>query len=141
VIYDAFVAETTPIPVRIPRSLLPRLDKAAARLGTNRARLIAFCATTFLNEFERRGTAIMPPDWSDLMLSLDNRTRESRELALVEDRPHAVIQTYPASTTKPDVMEEKYEQRGKALVRKDKQVADALRKSTAAAVKIAKGGK
>lgn len=66
---------TTPIPVRIPLEWLPRLDEAATRLGTNRARLIAFCAQTFTEEFERRGVAMMPPDWPELLAKLDGRTR------------------------------------------------------------------
>lgn len=73
-IYDRFVA-TKPIPVRIPEEWLPRLDAAAAALGTNRARLIAFCAQTFAEAFGKEGETMMPPNWKDILRALDGRTK------------------------------------------------------------------
>jgi hypothetical protein len=67
---------TKPIPVRIPNEWLPRLDVAAKRLGTNRSRLIAFLAQTFAAEFEKSGMAMMPPDWLEILNSLDGRRNE-----------------------------------------------------------------
>ena len=64
---------TKPIPVRIPEDWLERIDRAAKRLGTNRARLIAFCAQTFADSFERTGIASMPPNWKEILNSMDGR--------------------------------------------------------------------
>jgi len=66
---------SSPIPVRIPREWLPRLDAAAKRLGTNRARLIAFCAQTFAENFEKMGVAMMPPNWPEIFASMDGRRK------------------------------------------------------------------
>lgn len=66
---------TKPIPVRIPVEFLDRLKTAAKRLGTNRSQLIAFCAQTFLEEFERKGIAMMPPNWEHLLNRLDGRRK------------------------------------------------------------------
>jgi hypothetical protein len=78
---------TTPIPVRIPEDWLPRIDRVAARLGTNRARLIAFCAQTFAQSFESRGVSMMPPDWPQLLAKLDGRRVESRALPAEQSKP------------------------------------------------------
>jgi hypothetical protein len=118
--------------VRIPVALLPRLDRAAKRLGTNRARLIAFCVTSFLADFEERGTALMPPDWEQLMTRLDHRTRESREISLVEDRPHRSSNYSEVAASKPDVMHEA------PIHGLDKKTSDAARRLAGAAAKIAK---
>jgi hypothetical protein len=67
---------TKPIPVRIPEDWLPRIDAVAARLGTNRARLIAFLAQTFAEEFARKGMAMLPPNWEEVLASLDGRRRK-----------------------------------------------------------------
>jgi hypothetical protein len=69
------VAKTKPIPVRVPTETLPRLDAAAARLGTNRARLIAFCVKTFLDDFEAHGKEMMPLNWKEILARLDGRTK------------------------------------------------------------------
>jgi hypothetical protein len=67
---------TKPIPVRLEPSVIARLDRAAQRLGTNRAALIKFCAQTFLSDFEaRRGVASLPPNWQELLRRLDGRSR------------------------------------------------------------------
>lgn len=67
-----------PIPVRIPEDWLPRLDSAAKRLGTNRARLIAFCAKTFADAFEKDGELMMPPNWPEIFAAMDGRRRSAR---------------------------------------------------------------
>jgi hypothetical protein len=66
---------TKPIPVRIPAEWLPRIDSVAKRLGTNRARLIAFSGQTFAEYFEKKGVTSMPPDWADILASMDGRRR------------------------------------------------------------------
>lgn len=68
---------TKPIPVRISEAWLPRLDAAAHRMGTNRARLIAFCAETFAESFEKNGMAMMPPNWRQIFAEMDGRTSAS----------------------------------------------------------------
>jgi len=65
-----------PIPIRLGQDVIDRLDKAAERLGTNRSALIKFCAETFVEHFERHGgIASMPPNWQELLRSLDGRSR------------------------------------------------------------------
>ena len=66
---------TKPIPVRIPSEWLPRIDSVAKKLGTNRARLIAFSGQTFAEYFERKGVTAMPPDWQDIFAGMDGRRR------------------------------------------------------------------
>lgn len=83
VIYKAIVAETSPIPVRLSADLIERLDKMADQIGSNRAALIRFCTQTFLEHFEKRGVAALPPDWEQILAQTDNRTVRSR-LALKE---------------------------------------------------------
>jgi hypothetical protein len=84
---------TKPIPVRIPEEWLPRLDSVAERLGTNRARLIAFCAQTFAEHFELHGEAAMPPDWPDILNSLDGRKKRQS--------------VYPAYRSRGNILNEK----------------------------------
>jgi hypothetical protein len=71
--------------------MIPRLDAAAERLGTTRAQLIGFCTKTFLEAFERKGMALMPPNWEELLHDLDGRAhryahlRESRKYPRAEN--------------------------------------------------------
>ena len=81
---------TKPIPVRIPEDWLPRIDAAAKRLGTNRARLIAFCAQTFAENFERSGVSSMPPNWEDILEGMDGRTTGAKNYSL-NDKPNSKI--------------------------------------------------
>ena len=64
---------TKPVPVRIPIAMLPRIDAAAERLGYPRARLIYFCIKTFTEEFQAKGMSMMPPNWEEMLKSLDGR--------------------------------------------------------------------
>jgi hypothetical protein len=66
---------TKPIPVRIPEEWLPRIDAVARKLGTNRARLIAFSGQTFAEFFEENGVSSMPPNWSEIFDNMDGRRR------------------------------------------------------------------
>jgi hypothetical protein len=84
------MADTKPIPVRLPTALLPRIDAVAKRLGYNRARLIAFCITTFLEDFERRGMSMMPLDWEEILKRLDGRTKEGRSV-VIEQSPNRTL--------------------------------------------------
>jgi len=59
---------TKPIPIRLTPQVIQRLDRAAQRLGTNRAALIKMCAQTFLDDFEKNGgVASLPPNWRQLL--------------------------------------------------------------------------
>jgi len=69
---------TKPIPVRIPTEWLPRIDAVAKKLGTNRARLIAFSGQTFAEFVERNGVTAMPPDWSTILADMDGRRRRGK---------------------------------------------------------------
>jgi len=79
------VAETKPIPVRLDDVITQRLNAAASRIGNNRAGLIRMLVNTWLDDFEKRGVASLPPNWQEIIAGTDNRTRESR-------------QTYPTPT-------------------------------------------
>lgn len=72
------MAETKPIPVRLGENIISRLDVAAARIGNNRAGVIRYLVDSWLADFEKTGTAALPPDWKKIMAAADNRTRESK---------------------------------------------------------------
>ena len=74
-----FVADTKPIPVRLSANLIERLDRVAERIGSNRAAVIRICTQTFIEHFEERGKASLPPEWEHLLRWLDNRTKCARE--------------------------------------------------------------
>jgi hypothetical protein len=83
--------------VRIPEDWLPRIDRAAAKLGTNRARLIAFCAQTFAENFERTGVASMPPNWEEIFQSMDGRTSKAQPVRYPAIKSGAVMMNEPSS--------------------------------------------
>lgn len=78
IVYQSFVAETKPIPVRLSGDIIGRLDAAAKRIGNNRAGVIRFLVDSWLLDFEKKGVASLPPNWEKIIASTDNRTRESR---------------------------------------------------------------
>ena len=88
---------TKPIPVRIPEDWVTRLDKAAHKLGTNRAALISFCAQTFAKDFEQHGEAMMPMDWQKIFRAMDGRTAEASKASALNDSSSA--KPSPASKT------------------------------------------
>jgi len=92
---------TKPIPVRIPAEWLPRIDSVAKRLGTNRARLIAFSGQTFAEFFERKGVTSMPPDWADILASMDGRRRPRVKGATPEDKPAKPVKKVPGTPGRP----------------------------------------
>lgn len=56
--------------------MIARLDKAAHRLGSNRAALTKFCARTFIDHFKNNGgIASLPPGWREILRGQDGRTR------------------------------------------------------------------
>lgn len=76
------MAEKPPLPIRFDQATIDRLDKMSARLGTNRAALIRFCTTTFLSHLEKRGNAMLPPDWESIVRAMDGR-----RAVIAEDPP------------------------------------------------------
>lgn len=68
------VAETSPIPVRMSREMISRLDDVAMRLGNTRAGIVKLCLAAFLSDFEKRGKASLPLDWEEVLAALDGRT-------------------------------------------------------------------
>lgn len=76
------MAEKPPLPVRFDQATIDRLDKMSVRLGTNRAALIRFCTQTFLSHLEKRGSAMLPPDWESIVHAMDGRRAGS---SLAED--------------------------------------------------------
>lgn len=71
--------ETKPIPVRLGDDVITRLDRASKRIGSNRASVIRFLVDSWLDHFEKHGRASLPPNWEELVNSMDNRTVESRQ--------------------------------------------------------------
>jgi len=109
------MAESPPIPVRLSDDLIKRLDKVAERIGSNRASVMRVCTQTFVEQFERHGKIMLPPDWQELLARADNRTRASRGVAgerpaedvnRLNDAPVAPIQKYPPGDSKPWLMQE-----------------------------------
>ena len=72
------MAESPAIPVRLPQDILDRLDAVAERIGSNRSSVIRVCIQSFVEEFERKGKIMLPPNWADLLREFDNRTIASR---------------------------------------------------------------
>ncbi len=69
------MADTSPIPVRLTRAMIARLDTAADKICTTRANIIRFCVESWLTHFERRGKAVLPPDWEEITSAMDGRRR------------------------------------------------------------------
>lgn len=63
-----------PLPVRLTKEQINRIDAAAKSLGTSRTGVIKICLLAFLQRFEREGLAMLPPDWEDRLRDLDGRT-------------------------------------------------------------------
>jgi hypothetical protein len=61
---------TKPIPVRITKDVLKRIDAAAEKLGSKRSRIVAFAAQKFTEYAENNGGVTIPPDWSEIFKSL-----------------------------------------------------------------------
>jgi hypothetical protein len=68
------MSDSTPVMLRLLKSELPRLDRAAKRMGTNRSALAKFLLRTFLDKFESGGFTALPHDWQSVMRSQDGRT-------------------------------------------------------------------
>lgn len=64
---------TKPIPVRLPESLIARLDKAAAEIGVKRANIMRFCVETWVAHYQKTGKAALPVNWREIIASFDNR--------------------------------------------------------------------
>ncbi len=90
------MADSTPLMIRIAKSVLPRLDRAAKRIGSNRSAMVKFLIQTFLDKFERGGLGALPHDWENVMHDLDGRTlgqQQNQSLRVAEnsDSPAAPL--------------------------------------------------
>ena len=65
---------TKPIPVRIPVEWIPRIEKVAGKLGSNRSRIVAFAVQKFTEHAENQEVVTMPPDWSAIFKSLKQKS-------------------------------------------------------------------
>lgn len=82
-VYHCDVAEQKPIPVRLSDDLISRLDKAAGKIGSNRAALIRLCTQTFLDHLDDNGFGALPIDWQTIIAETDGR----RNFRLNEPEP------------------------------------------------------
>jgi hypothetical protein len=80
---------TKPIPIRFENQFIHRLDAAAARMGRNRAAVIRFCVSTFVDHVERHGSSMMPPDWPSLVGALRKADPAVAEAVVNSRRPAA----------------------------------------------------
>lgn len=60
--------------MRLGDDVIKRLDAVSERIGSNRASVIRMLINTWLDDFDRDGSASLPPDWEQLMNQLDGRT-------------------------------------------------------------------
>lgn len=63
-----------PIPVRLTKEQIARIDSAAKAMGTTRTGVIKICLLAFLQRFEREGLGMLPPDWDERLRDQDGRT-------------------------------------------------------------------
>lgn len=77
-VYRSAVASQKPIPVRLSEDLIKRIDRAAKRMGTNRASIMRLCTEVFVESFEKNGTAALPLDWEKLIQDADGRRSENK---------------------------------------------------------------
>jgi hypothetical protein len=69
------MAEGKSIPVRLPESVIKRLDAVSEKSGLrNRSAVMKFCITTFIDHFERTGESSLPPNWREILHNLDQRS-------------------------------------------------------------------
>lgn len=73
---------TVPIPVRLTKDLIQRLDRVAESMGTNRTAIIKMCLLAYLQRFEKDGLSMLPTNWDDLLQSQDGRSKQNKNLKL-----------------------------------------------------------
>jgi len=66
-----------PIPVRLQKDVLKRIEAAAKKLGTNRSRVIAFAVQNFTEYAENRESVTLPPDWNVIFQSLAKQKQKA----------------------------------------------------------------
>lgn len=117
IVYQSQMADTQPIPVRLPDELINRLDAAAKRIGTTRAGIIRFCVETWLRHFEIKGkTASLPIDWEEILRTQDGRrkyfprpggglsvslTADDASISVLNEGVASVLNEHPAHPPKP----------------------------------------
>lgn len=85
--------------LRVTDETGPQLDRIAKRLGMSRSGAIKFRTKSLLDDFERRGTALFPGDWRDVLHSYSGRVARHQHLAVAEDVKGPVIQVGRDFTT------------------------------------------
>lgn len=99
-IYDVAMSEAKPIPVRLNSAVIARLDRAAQRMGTNRAALIRLCVSGFLDHFlAAGGVASLPLNWREMLASMDGRSAAGH-VAVINGSHNSVKQTGDAAAKK-----------------------------------------
>lgn len=88
------MADTSPIPVRLNKTTIDRLDAVSKKIGSNRAALMRMLVEQWLNHYEKEGRAILPVDFEDIMKNLDGRTHRYSETP-VEIPPALVAEPTP----------------------------------------------
>lgn len=92
------MAETKPIPVRLGDDVIKRLDAVAGRIGSNRASVMRLLVNTWLDDFELKGKACLPPNWERLMNELDGRTKQATNVVdMVPESDAARVADGPSS--------------------------------------------
>lgn len=94
-LYTIGVSETKPIPVRLDDALIARLDRIADRIGTTRSSVIRMLVSTWVESFERAGTASLPMNWESLMADLDGRTSSKFTLVAEDPTPYETKKKKP----------------------------------------------
>jgi predicted transcriptional regulator len=95
------VADTSPIPVRLSKDTIIRLDRVAQAIGSNRAAVMRMLVEQWLGHYESKGKAVLPVNFEDVMKQLDGRTHRystEEEIAPVmaaEDPPEKVKKSKP----------------------------------------------
>lgn len=98
------MSEAKPIPVRLSEEVIKRLDAVALKSGLdNRTAVIKLCIGSFLDHFEKAGTAALPLDWKEVLKIQDGRTHRYAVVAEANGHGNTVIinhGTKPAHYTK-----------------------------------------
>jgi hypothetical protein len=79
------------IPVRLSDDVIARIDDVSETLGMTRSAFIKFCTRTFLDSFEAKGVAMMPPDWENILKEYDGRTHRYARSNEIKDNKGPVL--------------------------------------------------
>jgi hypothetical protein len=81
------MAEGKSIPVRLPQSVIDRIDAVSVKSGLmNRSAVMKFCISTFVDHFEQTGESRLPPNWKEILHDLDQRSHRYPHLKMVAEK-------------------------------------------------------